>query len=217
MTITFMLISKKSNNMFRHSHLRKCIVIFFFLPFTNVFAQGEIQYISYDSISKIVFIDKSIEDAEIESYDIVVINSHLKDTTTLCRNVLYVDSSAVELIGSQFFFISHENLIVYNMETAICDTIFRTIDGLNINAFCLIPENLAVVASVNYKTEDITFSVLDLTFNKILWNCNINETNVGLEYLRITMQGAGSDCIDVSTNQYDYCISLSEEICKKKN
>jgi len=77
--------------------------------------------------------------------------------------------------------------------------------------------DLAVVASVNYKTEDITFSVLDLTFNKILWNCNINETNVGLEYLRITMQGAGSDCIDVSTNQYDYCISQSEEICKKKN
>lgn len=203
--------------MFRHSHLRKCIVIFFFLPFTNVFAQGEIQYISYDSISKIVFIDKSIEDAEIESYDIVVINSHLKDTTTLCRNVLYVDSSAVELIGSQFYFISHENLIVYNMETAICDTIFKTIDGLNINAFCLISENLAVVASVNYKTEDITFSVLNLTFKKILWDCNINETNVGLEYLRITMRKTCSDYVDVSTNQCNYSISLSEGICRKKN
>lgn len=192
------------------------MIIVFLLPFASAIAQGNIQYFFHDSTYAIEFIDRSIEDSEIESYDIVVINSLLKDTTTLCRNVLFVDSCAVKLIGSQFYFISHEYLVEYNIETTVCDTIFRNSDGLNINAFCLI-SNILVVASVNNKTEEITFSVLDLSFNKILWNCIIYEPNVGLEYLRIIMREAGADNIDVLTNQYNYSISIRDETCRRKN
>ena len=199
--------------MFLHSRFCKCVIIVFFLPLANTIAQDKIQYISCDSISKIAIIDKSAVDSEVESYDIVVINSYLKDTTILCVDVQYIDSNAVKLIGRHFYFISHEFLIVYDVENAICDTIFRDMDGLNINAFCLIPNNLAVVSSVNYKTEDIIFSVLDLTFKKKPWNCIINEPNIGLEYIRITPQEVGLDHVDVSTNQYTYRISTRRENC----
>lgn len=216
MTITFMLMLKKSYNMLIHYRICLCLILVFFLPFVNAVAQDEIHYIYNDSTRSIGFIDKSADDSEIESYDIVVIDSHFHDIATLCRDVQYVDSNAVKIVENQFYFISHECLIVYNIETTIYDTIYRNIDGLDINSFCLLPSNLAIVASVNYKTEDITFSVLDVAFNKVLWDCGINEINVGLEYLRIIMKEAGPDIVDVFTNQNNYHILMREKTCIRK-
>lgn len=210
-----MPMSKNNDAMSDYSYLKECLILLLLLPYTYIYAQNNVTYVSNDSIYKIGFIDRSLEDSEIESYDIVVIDSFIADTMIISRNVPYVDNGAIKHLGSRILFISHECLIMYDLRNRIYDTVLHSSKEFDINAFFITSDNLAIVASVNYKTEDIIFSAMELTSKKNVWSCGVHEENIGLEYLRIIMNEKSDGTIDVQTNQNYYHISLSGKICNK--
>ena len=197
--------------------IHKLLILLVLLYSSYAVAQNEMQYISCGSSFQIGYIDRSVVDSEVETYDIVIVENTNSDTINICSNIPYVDSNAVKQISQHLLFISYENLVSYNIETTAYDTIFHNIDGLNINAFYVLPSKYIVIASVDYKSEDLIFTILNANSNTILGKCISHEENIGLEYLRISIRETSTGDVDVFTNQYNYRVSISENTCERIN
>lgn len=89
----------------------KLLILLVLLYGSYAVAQNEIKYISCGSSFQIGYIDRSVVDSEVETYDIVIVENKNSDTINICSNILYVDSNAVKQIWGQesLFYFSNNN------------------------------------------------------------------------------------------------------------
>ena len=205
--------------MFSNKYLKNIILILLCDKIAFSIAQNEYATNNItDSFDfSIGYIDKTADDAEIGSYDIIITNKYNFDTTIICRNIHYIDDNALKCSDNKLFYISTGlSLVVYDIFTKSYDTICNSYRGrFYLNSFLLMPNNHILLAAVNYQSEKIVFVELDFLKKKIIRKCSICEKNVGLEFLRINMQCAGEDVVNVKTTQCEYQISLKKRMYVK--
>lgn len=169
--------------------------------------------ILYDnSIYLIEYLDNSVEDAEMEQYDIMIIDKISMDTSVICHNIPYIDSNAVMKINHNLLYITHNCFVRYDIEHKEYDTILNSSDHWNINSFMATSNNIYLVALVNYIEENIALYIINTVSKQITHKICILEKNIGLEYLRISFDEKNAELIKVKTNQREYNVWLKEGI-----